>query len=176
MSQNPSIFVRQARPEQAGEIARIQSAAMLAHLQNALGHPASPAAQAAVAPAALEANWAEILRSPAPRGSGVLVATAGEEVVGFTAFGLLEDGAAEITALEVDPAHTRQGHGARLLAAATDILSAAAVQRVETWLLDRTEAHQRFYSSAGFAPAGMRRHLQVDDQEVREDCWHAYLQ
>lgn len=80
---------------------------------------------------------------------------------------------AEIGALEVSPAHRRQGHGSRLLAACVDLLREAGATRVQTWIVDGDEARTRFFASAGFAPAGIRRHLEVGADALTEICWYS---
>ena len=82
---------------------------------------------------------------------------------------------AEILALEVPAAHGRRGHGSRLLAACADILRQQGATRVQTWAVQGDEARTRFLSQAGFAPAGVRRTLDVAGTPVIEVCWYADL-
>lgn len=82
---------------------------------------------------------------------------------------------AEILALEVPAAHGRRGHGSRLLAACADLLRQQGATRVQTWAVQADESRTRFLSQAGFAPAGLRRSLDVGGEEVVEICWYADL-
>ena len=82
---------------------------------------------------------------------------------------------AEILALEVPAAHGRRGHGSRLLAACADLLRQQGATRVQTWTVEADESRTRFLSQAGFAPAGLRRSLDVSGDEVVEICWYADL-
>lgn len=82
---------------------------------------------------------------------------------------------AEILALEVPAAHGRRGHGSRLLAACADLLRQQGASRVQTWAVQADESRTRFLSQAGFAPAGLRRSLDVGGDEVVEVCWYADL-
>lgn len=82
---------------------------------------------------------------------------------------------AEILALEVPAAHARRGHGSRLLAACADLLRDQGTARVQVWAVDGDESRARFLSEAGFAPAGVRRRVQVGATELVETCWYADL-
>ncbi len=82
---------------------------------------------------------------------------------------------AEILALEVPAAHARRGHGSRLLAACADLLRQQGAARVQTWTVQADESRTRFLGQAGFAPAGLRRSLDVGGEEVVEICWYADL-
>ena len=53
----------------------------------------------------------------------------------------------------VEPRFCRSGHGSRMLAAVADLVGGA----MRVWIDARDEARQRFFSSAGFAPAGAGR-------------------
>lgn len=82
---------------------------------------------------------------------------------------------AEILALEVPAAHARRGHGSRLLAACADLLRDQGTTRVQVWAVEGDESRARFLAEAGFAPAGLRRRLQVGAAELVETCWYADL-
>ncbi|UNX55926.1 GNAT family N-acetyltransferase [Georgenia sp. TF02-10] len=81
----------------------------------------------------------------------------------------------EILALEVPAAHGRRGHGSRLLAACADLLREQGVTRVQAWAVQGDESRSRFLAQAGFAPAGVRRVVDVAGGEVVEVCWFAHL-
>ena len=59
----------------------------------------------------------------------------------------------QIYELVVEPRFCRSGHGSRMLAAVADLVGGA----IRVWIDARDEARQRFFSSAGFAPAGAGR-------------------
>lgn len=59
----------------------------------------------------------------------------------------------QIYELVVEPRFCRSGHGSRMLAAVADLVGGA----MRVWIDARDEARQRFFSSAGFAPAGAGR-------------------
>ncbi|MHB1063382.1 MAG: GNAT family N-acetyltransferase [Georgenia sp.] len=82
---------------------------------------------------------------------------------------------AEILALEVPAEYGRRGHGSRLLAACADLLREQGARRVQTWAVQGDDARTRFLDQAGFAPAGLRRTLDVGGTPVTESCWYAEL-
>ena len=133
---------------------------------------------------AVSAQWhAAITTPPTPR-HRVLTALAGREVVGFLAFApaqhtQLPDSAGtapvEVLALEVAAAHTRQGHGSRLLAACADLVRDVGGTALVVWADQGDEARTRFLASAGFAPAGPRRALDTETVELVESCWFAQV-
>ncbi|WP_127842273.1 GNAT family N-acetyltransferase [Actinomyces wuliandei] len=82
--------------------------------------------------------------------------------------------AAEVTALGVDPAHQRRGHGSRLLAAAADTARGHGARALVVWAVRGDESLSWFLRSAGLEPTGAQRQLGVG-QGVTEDCWVAGL-
>ena len=131
-----------------------------------------------------------------PEGAAILVATEDDpaHVVGFTAClptSLPPDVTAVVaahsdtalgantaptealmmTALDVDEAHTHRGHGSRLLAAVSDMARADHRRIIATWILAGDTARIRFFSSAGFGPAGASRTMIVAGQRVVEHLW-----
>ena len=129
----------------------------------------------------LRAGWEAALSSPRPAPAVLVVALHGNSVVGFALAGPDDEagaargqaggaggppGAAPVQAdggpgavptqiyeLVVDPRFSRSGHGSRMLAAVADLVGGA----MRVWVDARDEARQRFFSSAGFAPAGAGR-------------------
>jgi len=81
----------------------------------------------------------------------------------------------EFTALEVAASDQRQGHGSRLLAAATDIARGRGATEAQLWVLAGDDAHTSFLASAGFAPSGLRRSLDIGGSIAIQHCWHAEL-
>ncbi|MFD1719353.1 GNAT family N-acetyltransferase [Georgenia deserti] len=95
---------------------------------------------------------------------------------GPTALATAEPGeVAELLALEVPAAEGRRGHGSRLLAACADLLREQGAARLQTWVVREDEVRTRFLAQAGFAPAGVRRTLDVAGEDVTEVCWYAEL-
>src|SRR5699024_12792079 len=95
--------------------------------------------------------WRLAISSPHIGKHLMLTACAGPAIVGFAAVASApqtrETG--EIVALEVDPPHTRQGHGSRLLAACTDILTEAGTTHVRAWALEGDHTRAAFPPAAG---------------------------
>jgi GNAT superfamily N-acetyltransferase len=119
--------------------------------------------------------WRQSLAAPPEGVYRLLVACAGDQVVGATALGPSQDpdtgpAAAEVTLLAVHPEARRQGHGSRLLNAAVDVLREAGAESVATWLLADDEAGRSFLSASGFGPDGAYRDRVVspDGQTLRE--------
>jgi GNAT superfamily N-acetyltransferase len=110
---------------------------------------------------------------PEPESDGA--AAGGTEQAGDATEGVGAGAVAEILALEVPAAHGRRGHGSRLLAACADLLRQQGAARVQTWTVQADESRTRFLSQAGFAPAGLRRSIDVGGDEVVEICWYADL-
>jgi GNAT superfamily N-acetyltransferase len=175
------VSVRPARPDDAGDIARVQVVTWRT-------------AYRAVLPAAVlddwdaeaaTASWRAAVEFPPTPGHGVLVALEGQTVVGFAAFGPAEltadeqphaDGpTAELSTLLVEPRWGRRGHGSRLLAAVTDVARAGGVARLQTWVLDADRVSAGFYESTGWAHDGWARTLETGGEPLREVRWHTLL-
>ena len=129
----------------------------------------------------LRAGWEAALSSPRPASAALVVALHGNSVVGFALAGPDDEAGADrgqsgaaggppgappvqmggapaavptqIYELVVEPRFCRSGHGSRMLAAVADLVGGA----MRVWIDARDEARQRFFSSAGFAPAGAGR-------------------
>jgi GNAT superfamily N-acetyltransferase len=106
--------------------------------------------------------WRESLASPPSGAYRLLVACAGDDVVGFTAVGPSVDPDAtdvdgELLVGGVSPGARRQGHGSRLLNATVDTAGLTGFARVRTWLLSADEATRGFLEAAGFVTDGARR-------------------
>lgn len=137
--------------------------------------------------AAVSEQWHTAITRPPSAGHRVITAMAGPDVVGFLAFapaelpadlpaGTVDPQPAEIITLEVTKDRTRAGHGARLLAACADLAREAGYDGLVTWSSRDDEARTRFLTSAGFAPAGLRRTLTTGAaDEVVENLWRATL-
>jgi GNAT superfamily N-acetyltransferase len=117
------------------------------------------------------ASWRERLGERRP-GSAVLVATVGGRVVGFVAFGAAreaEPGAdGEVYAINVDPAHWRDGVGSALLAAGEAGLADLGHRHAELWVVTRNVRARRFYESRGWVCDDVERTRAVDGVSLPE--------
>lgn len=177
-------YVRVAEPGDSGEVARIQ----LATWQVAYRRVIPRAVLDRLDAEWLSARWREAIVSPPTPEHRVLVAveqverpTANEAPqayrVGFAASGpadeaalapdenhnALSDGVVAVTELLVEPRWGRRGHGSRLLAASVDHWRAAGYRTAVAWAFREDAATVKFLTSAGWAPDGAARALDVED-------------
>lgn len=150
--------VRAAGPDDAPAVGRVQALVW----QQAYDGIVPPRVHASFDPRAFEAAWLDSLRTPPSGVYRLLVACAGDEVVGFASIGPSQDPDAgqttgEITALGIHPGHRRQGHGSRLVNAAVDMLREAGAEHVATWCLVEHEDLRGFLTGAGLVPDGAYR-------------------
>ena len=111
--------------------------------------------------------WRDSLGAPPSPRHVLLVACAGEQVVGFAAVGPSADrdareASGEVLALGVHPEARRVGHGSRLLNAAVDTLRGKGFTSMSAWLLAADEATRAFLLTAGLSPDGAYRDRVVD--------------
>ncbi|AGZ45429.1 GNAT family N-acetyltransferase [Actinoplanes friuliensis] len=180
-------FVRPARPEDAGEIARIQ----LSTWRTAYRRMFPAHVLANIDEAYLARGWSEAITSPPSPRHRVLIAVEQSEsaspVVGFVAAGpadeqalapeepALPDDIAAITDLLVEPRWGRRGHGSRLLAATVDLWREDAFKGAVAWSYDADDAMKKFLVSTGWEPDGAARALDVDDMLVPQLRLHVQL-
>lgn len=79
---------------------------------------------------------------------------------------VLPETTAAITELLVEPRWGRRGHGSRLLSAAVDLWREDGATEALAWVFDQNPAMRKFLASAGWAPDGNTRALDVDDMLV----------
>ena len=179
-------YVRPARPEDAGEIARIQVATWRVAYRRMLPRTVLDDLDEAW----IAERWsASIAQPPSPR-HRVLVAVEQAEqsyLVGFAASGPadeqalapdeppLPEGVAAVTDLLVEPRWGRRGHGSRLLAAAVDLWREDGFAAAVAWAYDGDAATRKFLTSAGWAPDGAGRALDVEDMLVYQLRLHVDL-
>lgn len=180
-------YVRAARPEEAGDIARLQVTTWrIAYRRILPAHILAGLDQEWMA-----ARWrAAIVQPPTPRHRVLLaVEQAGQDhLVGFAASGPADQdaaaapdaapppaGTAAITDLLVEPRWGRRGHGSRLLAASVDLWRDDGFTRAVAWVFEADPATRAFLGSAGWEPDGMRRALDVDDLLVPQLRLHTTL-
>ena len=125
-------------------------------------------------PEELAAAWHSSLTAPKDARNRVLVALERNTVRGFAVTAPASDPDAdpvvdgEVSELTVDPGQTRHGHGSRLVHAAVDTLRADKFARAVTWLNSTDDARRTFLVSAGWAPDGAHRELDLHgDGSVR---------
>lgn len=176
-----TVSVRPARPDDAEDVARVQTVAWRTAFRSVLPADVLDGWDEA---AAAEVWRAAVVRPPTPA-HGVVVALDGAALVGFAAFGppevdpgqqLSADGpTTEIAALLVEPRWGRRGHGSRLLAAVADLAGATGAMWLTMWVAEADAVTARFLESAGWARAGWARTLDTGGESLREVRWHAEL-
>jgi GNAT superfamily N-acetyltransferase len=121
----------------------------------------------ALDPAELATAWAASLTKPKDARNRVLVALERNAVRGFALTSPSDDPDSdpvvdgELSDLTVDPDHTGHGHGSRLLQAGADTLRADRFGRAVLWLNSTDDALRKFLTSAGWAPDGAHRELDL---------------
>ncbi|MFC0028288.1 GNAT family N-acetyltransferase [Micromonospora chaiyaphumensis] len=178
-------FVRAARPEDAGEIARLQLATWRAAYRRILPRHVLDNLDEAY----LARRWSAAVQEPPSGAHRVLVAVEQAEqsyLVGFAASGpadaealapgepadALAEGVAAVTDLLVEPRWGRRGHGSRLLAAMVDHWRSDGFTRAVAWAFDADTATRKFLTSTGWEPDGAGRALDVDDMLVPQVRLH----
>ncbi|MEV0152285.1 GNAT family N-acetyltransferase [Micromonospora sp. NPDC050686] len=178
-------YVRPARPEDAGEIARIQLATWRVAYRRILPRHVLDNLDEGW----LARRWSAAVQEPPSGAHRVLVAVEQAEqsyLVGFIAAGpvdaealapgepaeALGAGTVAVTDLLVEPRWGRRGHGSRLLAAAVDHWRTDGLTRAVAWTFDGDEATRKFLTSTGWEPDGAARALDVDDMLVPQLRWH----
>ncbi len=138
----------------------------------------------ALDPADFAATWTASLNAPQDARNRVLVALERNTVRGFAVTGPASDPDAdpvsdgEVAELTVDPDHTRQGHGSRLVQACADTLSADRFTTARVWLNADDDVRRAFLSDAGWAPDGAHRELDLHGDgslRVKQVRLHAAL-
>lgn len=109
------------------------------------------------------APWADVLEDPQVT---VLVAVDGDGIVGYCLF-TVEEGAAEVHALEIEPLSRRRGHASRLLAAFVDMCAPADTAIM--WCPVDAEPLRGLLQASGWGPDGSMRDLAAaDGSTIRE--------
>jgi GNAT superfamily N-acetyltransferase len=180
-------YVRPARPEDAGEIARIQ----LSTWRTAYRRMFPAHVLANLDEEYLARGWSVAISEPPSERHRVLIAVEQGEAqattIGFAAAGPADEQAlapdepplgadvAAITDLLVEPRWGRRGHGSRLLAATVDLWREGHFKRAVAWVYDADQATRGFLSSAGWQFDGAARALDVDDMLVPQVRFHVAL-
>ncbi|MER7415581.1 GNAT family N-acetyltransferase [Micromonospora peucetia] len=178
-------YVRPARPEDAGEIARIQLATWRVAYRRILPRHVLDNLDEAW----LARRWSAAVQEPPSGAHRVLVAVEQAEqsyLVGFAASGpadaealapdepaeVLGPDVAAVTDLLVEPRWGRRGHGSRLLAATVDLWRSDGFTRALAWAFDDDAATRKFLTSTGWEPDGAARALDVEDMLVPQVRLH----
>jgi GNAT superfamily N-acetyltransferase len=181
-------YVRPARPEDAGEIARIQLLTWRVAYRRILPKHVLDQFDATW----VAERWRDAIEAPPSDRHRVLVAVEQSErsyLVGFAASGPADeqalapgepasrigDDVAAVTDLLVEPRWGRRGHGSRLLAASVDLWRSDGFTTALAWLFEGDEATRKFLTSAGWEPDGATRALDVDDMLIPQFRLHVSL-
>jgi ribosomal protein S18 acetylase RimI-like enzyme len=189
-------YVRPARLDDVGEIARIQLTTWRVAYrrllpQRVLDHLDEDW---------IAQRWHEAIADPPSPQHSVLVAveqsgeritsgTTSAYVVGFAASGPTDeaalapgedhtdvgDAACAVTDLLVEPRWGRRGHGSRLMTACVDRWQADGFSTAIMWTFAEDKVTRAFLSGAGWATDGASRALDVDDLLVPQVRWHVSL-
>ena len=168
-------IVRDARPADAADLARIQAGRWRSGYQGLVPDPVLAELTGIDNERRCAEHWAASLASPPSSRHRVLVAVgvppgdtgAGRRVAGFAAFGPATDPGrwpgtdAELYELCVDPGQAGRGHGSRLLNAAAVTMAEDGFGTAVAWVLEQDTAARRFLESAGWAADGARRALDM---------------
>jgi GNAT superfamily N-acetyltransferase len=181
-------YVRPARPDDAGEIARIQLTTWRYAYRRLLPRRVLDALDEGW----MERQWRTSIEAPPSPRHRVLVAVEQADqsyLVGLIAAGPVDEAAlapgeetsqfsadvAAITDLLVEPRWGRRGHGSRLLAAAVDLWREDSFKTALAWAFDADAATRGFLSGTGWEPDGVTRALDVDDLLVPQLRYHTDL-
>lgn len=150
--------VRIARPNDVAAVGLVQSVVW----REAYAAVLAPEVLAQFEPRAFTAVWRHSLAAPPTSDHLLLVACAGDQVVGFAAVGPSQDpdagdSVAEMLVIGVHPDARRQGHGSRLLNAVVDTARGRGRDTLTAWVLATDESTRAFLQSAGLQPDGAHR-------------------
>lgn len=162
--------VRRAGPNDAPAVGIVQEAVW----RQTYGARLPPHISEQFTAAGFASVWRRSLASPPPGVWTLLVACAGEQIIGYAALGPSQDLDGEPTTgalleLGVHPQGRRSGHGSRLLNATADILREAGATELTTWFPADAEDTRAFVDQAGLAPDGaFRDRVIAPDVTIRE--------
>jgi ribosomal protein S18 acetylase RimI-like enzyme len=165
-------FVRDARPPDAGAIARIQVDRWRIGYAGLVPGDVLAELTSGDAERRWEERWEGSLASPPSSRHRVLVAVAAGDagtrlVAGFASFGPSTDPDrwpatdAELYELCVAQGQAGRGHGSRLLNAAAATMAEDGFGTVSAWVLEQDASARRFLESAGWAADGARKELDM---------------
>ncbi|QIX26275.1 GNAT family N-acetyltransferase [Nocardioides sp. JQ2195] len=111
--------------------------------------------------------WHESLARPEDARNRVLVALERNRITGFATTTPSQDpdgdrvADGDIAEFSIDPDELGKGHGSRLLQACADTLRADRFTRATIWVNSDADAWRTFLESAGWAPDGAHRELDL---------------
>ena len=100
-------------------------------------------------------------------GNGMLVALAGEQVVGYAMAGPNREGVGELFAIYILPSWQGSGAGRLLWEHATAYLRQGGFSEMILWVLDGNERARRFYARQGASP-WTERNFPIGSGTIRE--------
>ena len=163
--------VRVARVSDAPAVGFVQAVVF----REAYAAELAPEIVAQFQPQAFASAWRTTLEGAGADDGVLLVACAGEQVVGLAAVGASNDPdaderTAELLVLGVHPEARRQGHGSRLLHAVVDTARARGRDRLTAWALASAQVVREFLVVAGLGPDGANRERVVgpDGETTKE--------
>lgn len=170
---NAPVFVRQATPLDARFLGQIHFEAL-----NELGVGGQ------ITQKALSEQWSQAITSSHDTRYMIFSAVEDGVVVGFLALAPTDPDNTdpesprieEIIALEVHSDYRRKGHASRLLAAAATHAQAIQADYLTTWIPSEAQPRTRFFSEAGFAPAGSRTTVEGPEGDITLHAWAAALE
>lgn len=171
--------VRPALPNDAATIAAIQVQSLAEKIVKATEVPLKPSTKALLDVATFTQTWTETIQSLTPD-QHVLLAVGNEKIHGFLSIARTSDDTEnpkfEITNFEVDSRFAGMGHETRMLAAITDILQINSPQaELYLWVFQTDDVLPRLLNEVGFAPAGVQREFEIDNQPVIQHLWWTTL-
>lgn len=173
------VSVRVAWSDDAPAIARVQVAAWKLIYQEVLPKPLLDQLN----PDEIAMGWAAAMSRPPDARNRLLVALERNVVRGFCVTGPSTDpdsdpiAVGDLSDLTIDPEHFGKGHGSRLIQAAVDTLAADRFQLVNVWVNSAADDLRRFLESAGWAPDGAHRTLELSTggNQVKQIRLHAAI-
>jgi GNAT superfamily N-acetyltransferase len=163
-------FVRQARPGDAADLARVQVASWRHSFAGIVPDGLLAELTSDEALAVWQDRWTEAITNPPTSRHHVLTAVqdaAPREVVGFASAGPATDEDrwpgtdGSLYEFRVSPDRTGHGHGSRLLHAVAETLVGDGFRTVSVWALEADTALRDFLASSGWAADGARAELDV---------------
>jgi GNAT superfamily N-acetyltransferase len=192
-------FVRPARPDDASGIARIQLSTwrtayrrllprhvldelnedwMAGHWARAIGEPPSDRHRVLVAVEQAEQQHLVGFLASGPADEEALSpeeALSAEEAAADPALPAFAPEVVAVTDLLVEPRWGRRGHGSRLLAAGVEHWYSDGFDTALAWAYQDDAATLKFLASAGWAPDGAARALDVDDRLIPQVRLHVSI-
>ncbi|MEV0971271.1 GNAT family N-acetyltransferase [Microtetraspora glauca] len=160
--------VRRGEPADAEEVLRVKNTSWQAAYRGLL--PDAYLDALVVTPGAV-AHWRAMMADPL---RGVVVGEAGEEIVGLSAFGPVEDPVrdggpdCEIYAIYALREHWSTGLGRALMTRSLDRLRELGHREVGLWAFEANARARRFYERIGFALSGRVQTMDVSGASFPE--------